>query len=234
MKIALAISDFEAGIVRYFNGFADHSAFFDRTVFLIADDHLLKSGLLVAMIWWIWFKEDPKLNNKREHLVITLIACLFAVVVSVSLTYALPFRPRPLYNGSLHLIVPDGLGKTILEKWSSFPSDHASLYFALTTGFFFISKKIGLFSLAYSILFICLPRIYLGLHYPSDIIGGAVIGASIAFIANKALASNRLSEGIMKFTQSNPELFYPAFFLVTYQIADLFQSSRELVSYVFK
>jgi undecaprenyl-diphosphatase len=229
-----AICDFDVTIVKYLNGFAGHSVLFDRAAFVLSDDHLLKGGVLMLVLWWAWFRRDEFPDNKREHILLTIVACFFALFISRILTYTLPFRPRPLYNESLHLVVPYGVSKTILEKWSSFPSDHASLFFALSTGFFFISKRIGLFSLAYSLLIICLPRIYIGLHYPSDILGGAVLGGGIALITNLAVFRNRLSVRVMPMIQSSPQFFYPFLFLVTYQIADNFETSREIVSFILK
>ncbi len=66
----------------------------------------------------------------------------------------------------------------------SFPSGHAVIAFA---GAFVLSKKLPKFKwLFYSIaVIISFSRIYLGKHFPSDILGGAVIGIMIGYIAIK-------------------------------------------------
>jgi undecaprenyl-diphosphatase len=121
-----------------------------------------------------------------------------------------------------------------LEGWSSFPSDHAVLFFALSTGLLFISRKVGTFALAYTGLFIAFPRIYLGLHYPTDIIAGAIIGVTIAILGNIYLIKSTRLKSIVRWADTEPDLFYPVFFLFTYQIADMFGSSRAIISAGFK
>jgi hypothetical protein len=61
----------------------------------------------------------------------------------------------------------------LLSGWSSFPSDHACLFFALATGLCLISPVIGGLALLHASLIVSLPRIYLGLHYPTDVLAGA-------------------------------------------------------------
>jgi undecaprenyl-diphosphatase len=118
----------------------------------------------------------------------------------------------------------------MLCGWSSFPSDHAILFFSISTGLFFISKKIGLFAILYSTLAIMFPRIYLGLHYPTDILAGAVIGVVIASIGNRCFPESQVVRSIMAWSRAKPEFFYPSFFLLSYQVADMFDSSRALLN----
>jgi undecaprenyl-diphosphatase len=146
----------------------------------------------------------------------------------------LPFRLRPLHEESLHFLLPFGMTTTVLEGWSSFPSDHAVLFIALSTGLLFVSRWVGTFSLSYTVLFIGFPRVYLGLHYPTDIIAGAIIGMTIALLGNIYLVQSTLIQSITNWSYSKPNLFYPLFFLLTYQIAELFDHSRSLVSAVIK
>jgi undecaprenyl-diphosphatase len=118
---------------------------------------------------------------------------------------------------------------------SSLPSDHAALFISLATGLLFVSRKAGLFSLVYTLIFIFIPRLYLGYHYPTDLVLGALIGASItAFFNYSDFIKNKISEWIMPFSKDHPALFYSLLFLVTYQIADLFWASREMITYIHK
>jgi len=68
----------------------------------------------------------------------------------------------------------------------SFPSGHATFYFALSTFIFFYNKKIGILFYVISFM-ICLGRVFVGLHWPLDILSGALIGIFTSWVINKSL-----------------------------------------------
>lgn len=63
----------------------------------------------------------------------------------------------------------------------SFPSEHATVFMAITVSMFLINKKAGFVFLFLTIL-IGLSRVVIGVHYPVDIIGGFVVGIIISMI----------------------------------------------------
>ena len=82
-------------------------------------------------------------------------------------------HPRP--PDALHII------PFFPETSYSFPSGHAVFFFGLATGVYFINKKFGrrLFVCA---ALICLARVIAGVHWPSDVLAGAVLGILTAWI----------------------------------------------------
>jgi len=222
---------FDSEVISFFNQFSQHSWIFDRGICLLSDNHLLKGGLLITIIWWVWFVNIDSYSHNRKHIIATLLSCLAALTLARGLALTLPFRLRPLHEEGLNFLLPYGMSPTTLESWSAFPSDHAVLFFALSTGLLFISRKIGTFALSYTALFILFPRIYLGLHYPTDIIAGAIIGMAIALLSNIYLIKSKRLQSIANWSYSKPNLFYPLFFLLTYQIADMFDSGRAIIRF---
>jgi len=219
---------FDVEIIRYVNQFSQQSWMLDRIINSLSHNSLLKGCVLSMVIWWAWFNRRDDHSYHREYIISTLFSCVVAIALARALALTLPFRLRPLHEEALHFLRPYGVMPESLSEWSSFPSDHAVLFFALSTGLSFICTKAGIFALSYSILFICFPRIYLGLHYPTDIIVGAAIGAFIAIIVNIYLIKNKYMRSLINLSNSKPHLFYPLLFLYTYQIADMFSSSRAL------
>ena len=102
-----------------------------------------------------------------------MVAQIFsaAVLSRLIITPALRFlwyRPRPFLVESVNLLVHH-------SNEGSFPSGHAALYFAISTVVFHYYKKEGvLFFLAS--FFITISRVFVGIHWPSDILAGAAIG----------------------------------------------------------
>jgi len=120
-----------------------------------------------------------------------------------------------------------------LEGWdrsSSLPSDHAALFFALAAGMWFVSRLWGGLALLFVLLFIAVPRAYLGLHYVSDLAAGGAIGVALAWIGNTRSGLKVFSQHAMTLESRRPDIFYPAMILVTYQIADLFYDCRQLLN----
>jgi undecaprenyl-diphosphatase len=227
---------FDSSILIFLNGFARQSFIFDKTMAELVDIDLLKGGILMGFIWWHWF---GKLNEKenqviREHIIATLVGSFAALFTARILALTLPFRFRPLHRTDIDFVLPYTMEPEILTDWSAFPSDHAVLFFCLAFSFWYISKRLALFSIIYVAIVISFPRIYLGLHYPTDILAGAALGLAFAFTANRPIVRHTLSRPVFSLMYRLPGMFYFSFFLTSYQIAVLFNDVRKLGEKTFR
>ncbi|MGE5424228.1 MAG: phosphatase PAP2 family protein, partial [Syntrophothermus sp.] len=170
------MNSFDNSVFYFLDSFARVHSGFDQLMVLIVGNNLLKGGFLVMILWWCWFQDHTSQLFVRRRVIITLISCLITLAIIRIIIMIMPFHPRPMHEPSLSFIPPDGLDPKALENFSSFPSDHAGLFFALATGIYFISKKAGIITIAYVLLAICFPRLYLGYHYATDILAGILIG----------------------------------------------------------
>jgi len=116
-------------------------------------------------------------KNKKQELIMLAMAGL-AVLLSrgiiVSLIRLAWHRPRPFV--ALHLIplIP------YIDR-GSFPSGHAAALFALALIVYCFHKKTGIVFLVLSGLG-ALARVYVGIHWPSDILVGALLGLGSAIL----------------------------------------------------
>ncbi len=224
------MNSFDTTIIEFINQFSQISQIADSAIKFSAGNNLVKGAVLLSLIWWCWFKSNKNQTEVQLRLICTLYSCFIAIVVGRFFALSLPFRLRPLHEDGLDFTLPIGMEPTALEGWSSFPSDHAVLFYALSTGLFLVSKKIGIFSIAYTTIFIGFPRVYLGLHSPTDIIGGAFIGALIVYACNSTFFVKKVARPTLGWADNKPEYFYPVFFIISYQIADMFDNARSILS----
>ena len=76
------------------------------------------------------------------------------------------------------------LAPLIMKQDGGFPSEHAAILFALAMTIFYFSKKLGWWYLAFALV-VGLARIFAGVHWPVDILGGAVIGVVSAWLIHE-------------------------------------------------
>jgi undecaprenyl-diphosphatase len=120
-------------------------------------------------------------KNFKKYLPMVIkgfLAALFSRLIIVNIIRWIWPKPRPFIENQVNLL---------LEKInsSSFPSGHAAFYFAISTVVFLYLKKvyprpkfwwgIGVLFFFASFL-ISISRVFTGLHWPSDIIAGALVG----------------------------------------------------------
>jgi membrane-associated phospholipid phosphatase len=224
---------FDGAIVEFVLKHISRSYYVSYIIQFIAEgDNLFKGGVFAILIWYLWFKYGSANTEKQIQLLSTLFSILFVMAFTLGLAVLLPFRSRPILN-PLYNFSSAGPEIGYVRKLSSFPSDHAALFISLSTGFWFLSRKIGLTTILFSIIFILFPRLYLGFHYPSDLLAGSLIGAVITGFFNKsAYINNFIRIWIVPFVKTKPAFFYLLLFLVTYEIADLFAGSRDLLSFL--
>ena len=115
-------------------------------------------------------------------------------------------------------------------NWSSFPSDTAAFEFALAVGVFMIWRRWGWLAILYSLVVISIPRVYLGYHYPSDIIVGALIGSVVTFAMGREKIRIPLSRPFLLWSDDYPGVFYCVFFLFTYEVAAVFENTRQILT----
>ncbi len=104
------------------------------------------------MLWWAWFRKQESSTRNRGFVIFGVVLSTASLAVSRLFAVTLPFRVRPRFDSALHFRMPAISPGFNLINWSSFPSDHAIMFFSLATCFFFISRKMGLLAYLHAFL----------------------------------------------------------------------------------
>jgi len=188
---------------------------------------------MTAILWWGWFRPTPNRTRDRQIILSGAFAGLVAVSLARGPVASLPFRVRPINIPELHFRTPAGFDQTGLIHWSSFPSDHAVLYFALATIACLISWRAGIFAYCFAFLVVCVPRIYLGVHYPTDILAGEAIGILAVYIFSRPILREAIADPLLHWHEKAPGSFYAFFYLGLFGLATNMESLRVYISFFF-
>jgi len=159
-------------IFEFLNDWAGQSKIFD--ILVITFGHYLPYIIVLVLVIY-WFKQEASIKN-RTALVSAFVSFVIARLFLVEIIRKLFPRDRPfLSHEVIQLIAKD------TEK--SFPSGHATALFAIAMAVYFYNKKLGviLFILA---LINGITRVIAGVHFPSDILGGAILGIVVAWLVH--------------------------------------------------
>lgn len=153
---------------------------FDRVMEFVGEYGLLFAVIL--MVLWCWWGVRRRGGEDAAVSVAALVwaplAAAVAVLVNVPIR-GIVERPRPFLDH-------DGLEVLVSGKTDySFVSDHATLSMALAVGLFLANRKFGLVAIVMAVIAgFC--RVYMGVHYPTDVIGGLALGTAVALLLSPA------------------------------------------------
>ena len=218
--------DWDRYLLLWINSPAGQNGVVDKFMYDLADSDLVKGGIFLAFYWGLWFDRD---GSQRRDVVVALAAAIITAILSRGLQVGLPFHLRPLHTPGIGVHVPVGVDPAILNTFSSFPSDHAMLFFALSVPIWWRSRWLGAAAMLWTVLLIALPRVYLGYHFPSDVIAGAVLGVIVMVVLCRLISRMRLPDRVVALSKTHPAAFYAVAFLVTFELAWLFADVRHFL-----
>ncbi len=135
---------------------------------------IIATGIPMALYFWGWHKENSMLQYAALHIAL-------AFTLNLGVTYLLKIytrRARP------YIKYPD-LNEKALENTPSFPSGHSSVAFQTATAIAFAfpywQVAVPFYLWASTVAF---SRLYLGVHYPSDVLVGVLLGFTFAYLVH--------------------------------------------------
>ncbi|MFH0852302.1 MAG: phosphatase PAP2 family protein [bacterium] len=175
-------------IFQLINSLAGHYQWLDDVGIFLASysQYFIGAGIII----WMLAKKDKAVfweNFKiTAYFFVTAIVSRFVFGEAIKRIIA---RPRPFELHQVTQLIPEDLRM-------SFPSGHMSFFFAFSAAVYLYNKKAGIICFVASLL-MGLARIYTGVHYPADILGGMVLGILVGW------GMHRVGKKFMQAPQQN-------------------------------
>lgn len=155
------------------NALAGQSPLLDAVIVFFAT---YLAYILIGVFLIFVYLSQNSWRQKLDIVVVALIATALARGIITELIRYFYNRPRPF-----DALTSPAVNSLFLDPAWSFPSGHATFFFALSTVVYLYNRKWGIGFYIATVL-ITVGRVAAGVHYPSDILGGAIIGSGIAYL----------------------------------------------------
>jgi undecaprenyl-diphosphatase len=233
----VSFAQFDLPILRFLAALSGKSDAFDRLIHAISSYDIFEGVFMMSLLWFSWFHgraeaTDDERRKRRARLLIVLVGSIVIVAFSRVLQLVLNIHQRPILS-DIGLTFPAFIDRRFLDPWNSFPSDHAMLFFAFATGLWRIKRSLGMIAYLWQGIVIDLPRVYLGIHYPSDVVAGWVLGI-LCMLAFEKLPLGRPALRLVALGDAHQASFYAFAFLLTDQLAHLFDDLRGIAAVVVR
>ena len=160
-----------------------HSPALDAVMVFASNRNVWVPAYVVLVVWLIYQ------FRRRAVLLLPLVVVAISLADSITSRLFKPYfgRPRPCHDATIfaQLRLPDGCGGQF-----GFLSSHAANSVALAV-FMAVMLPAGRFKVLKTVIFLwavllSYSRLYLGAHYPTDVLGGAAVGALLGWAAATA------------------------------------------------
>lgn len=160
------------------NGLSGKFSSLDFMMRLFANDYFVPVllSLLLLGLWFSWRFGEKEGNQRAVLNAIFALGLVNLVVKAFNLLY---FRPRPFAEMEVNLLFYE-------PHDSSFPSNAAAIGFALSMAVFRGNRRASIPFFIFASLF-SFSRIYVGVHYPFDILGGVTVGLLCGWVSSYIL-----------------------------------------------
>lgn len=170
------ILSFDNNVFSVLYHLSGRSALVDRAIVFFADKFIF---IVIALVV-LWYIARFAYNRIRISDIATLVGSLLFTTVAYTLLKNLVERARPF--------VALGIPHLVNDSSYAFPSGHTATMFALATAVWFRDRTAG-YLVGICGLLVGIARVAGGVHWPSDILGGVVlgiiVGVLVEFIVSK-------------------------------------------------
>jgi membrane-associated phospholipid phosphatase len=189
----------------------------------------LVNGFVYAVAFFLFWHFSEASGRGRVHgvMLAILLGTVLGALGSLLLQQVIRWPPPAFYPPVKSLYA---LHSRLSRNRNSFPSDSAMLYSTVAFGMASWSRKLSAALLAWLLLFVEPVKIFVGGHYPSDVLAGLLLGFCFLHVA-KALVS--ALPRIESLASSQANAFQLILFLWLFEVGNEFKDISDLLHRVF-
>jgi membrane-associated phospholipid phosphatase len=169
--------------------------FRDTAARFLAENPLVSSFIIAAIFYHYWQIGDERTLWRRRHLIGIIVACVIAVSVTGIIRPWLHW-PSPSRAEGFRDLFPAYLWGTGNEN--SFPSHSTLVYILVAFGFWPLSRTISILSAVFVLVCVSLPRIYVGGHYPIDVLATLPLAVAVLLPVSLWAADSELANTLVR------------------------------------
>ena len=128
----------------------------------------LQYWMIAGVLVYVFFGKGAARRKNQLMVFTAAVSAIISRGIVTEIIRLFYHRPRPFLAESFFPFINH-------VDSGSFPSGHMTLWWAVTAAVYFYNKKLAV-ALAVASLIMGIARIYVGVHWPSDILGGMAIG----------------------------------------------------------
>ncbi|AXI78323.1 phosphatase PAP2 family protein [Peterkaempfera bronchialis] len=157
------------------NGLAkDAPSWVDGAVSWIGEYGILLGLGLLCLTAWLRARRQPDAPVAVAAVAWAPLAAAVAAILNIPIR-ALVARPRPFVEHTGLDVLASG------KDDFSFASDHATLTMAIAVALLLAERRLGVLAVLFALLQgFC--RVYMGVHYPTDVLGGYALGTAVVLL----------------------------------------------------
>jgi membrane-associated phospholipid phosphatase len=220
-----SVENLDVRMLLWANQFVGTNVKLDHALVFITENPTLRFILPSLLLWTLWFSAKTS-DEQRARMLSGIIGCYAAALLSRFGQGLVFVHTRPILSPLLLVKIAPRID---IASWSgarnfnSFPSDFACLFFAISTVIFFVNKKYGVLAYLWSLVVCGVVRVYLAIHFPLDVLGGATLGVVAVAVFSREFIYARLTP-LVRLASTHPVVFYPIFVLIVEQMWEAFSA----------
>lgn len=173
-------------LFEFINGLAGKSYLMDSMMISLSKYGIyLALGIIISLLLF---------SSKRGLGIVGVISILVGLLTNILIS-ALYFRDRPFVSHDVQLLL-------VKEPSGSFPSDSVMIMFVVAILIWQIKRLFGFIFLLLAFL-TAFSRVYVGHHYPVDVIGGMAVGAMAVYFSSLIFCKMKMKRTVEKSNQIN-------------------------------